>query len=266
MTTIKNITKYLTKKFPPKKSEPWDRIGLIYGNLQQNVKNILVALDLTTEVFEFAVKNKCELIIIHHPFFFEKTQTEDYEHAPYKKKIHKRLINSDIGVFVLHTNYDADKEGTTTQLMKTLEFKNWQFLSNSNYGSIVETNLHFEEIVNLIRGKLQISNFHTNFDYTNKIAFNRIAFLPGAGSAKDIINAHQNGASLIFTSDIKWSTWLTAQEHKIKLVSYSHSVENVFVKHLLQVLTKKYKKIQVFTYKVLINNYLIGFKKGSHYD
>lgn len=266
MTTINSITKYLSKKFPSKKAEPWDKIGLISSSLRQNVTSILIALDLTTEVFDLAVKQKCELIIVHHPFLFEKTNLQDFKNAPYKKELYKRIINSNIGIFILHTNYDINKDGTTAQLMETLNLKNWKFLSNSSYGGLVETKLNFEQVVNLIKEKLQITNFQTNFDFTKKIAFNKIAFLPGAGSSKDIINAHKDGASIIFTSDIKWSTWITAQQHKIKLVNYSHSVENVFVKHLHNLMIKKFPKINVYTYKVLINNYLIGFKKENYYD
>lgn len=271
MITTEKIYKFIEKQFPNKKAESWDKVGLIYGNLRTNVQNVLVALDLTTEVFDFAISKKCELIIVHHPFLFEKTQIEDFLKAPYKKDLHKRLINNNIGLIVLHTNYDVAFEGTTKQLITTLGFKQWKML-NSHFGGIVETNLNFENLLKLINNKLQIKDFQTNFALDNKMAFNKIAFLPGSGDVKDIIQAHNQGAGLVFTSDVKWSTWITAKELKIKLINYSHCVENVFIKHIANLLIKQFNKINIFTYKSVITNYLFNInnlenaKRGNKND
>ncbi len=259
MITTEKIYKFLEKEFPIKKAELWDKVGLIYGNLQTNVQNILISLDLTTEVFDFAISKKCELIIVHHPFLFEKTQLEDFQKAPYKRELHKRLINNNISLIVLHTNYDNAHNGMTTQLFETLGFKQFKML-NSRFGGIAETNLNFNNLLKLIADKLQISDFQTNFATDIKMAFNKIAFLPGSGDVKDIIDAHQEGAGLVFTSDVKWSTWLVAKELKIKLINYSHFVENIFIKHLANLLTKKFNKNHIYTYKVVINNFLVNIK------
>lgn len=255
MIKIDKIASFLNKIFPYQNAEIWDKVGLIYNNINHPVDNVLVALDLTTAVMDFAVEKKCQLIVVHHPFLFEKTKQEEWQKAPYKEMLHKRLINNDISLLVLHTNYDNNKHGTAAQLIKTLNFNSWHFINNNFYGVIVETNLNFQNLIKLITKKMHISNFQTNFDFNSKIMVNKIAFLPGSGSPENIVQAHKKGAGLIFTSDVKWSTWLMAKEHKIKLIDYSHSVENVFVHHVCEILKNKFLKLNIYSFSNTVENY-----------
>jgi len=68
---IKDITSELEKIAPTEYAEHYDNVGLIVGNFNQKVENILITLDLTEEVIFESVKKKCNLIIAFHPIVFK---------------------------------------------------------------------------------------------------------------------------------------------------------------------------------------------------
>ena len=60
---------------PERMAEGWDNPGLHLGMPSAKVKRILVALDPVEEVAREAVDKNADLLITHHPFFFEPVKT-----------------------------------------------------------------------------------------------------------------------------------------------------------------------------------------------
>ena len=67
---VKDVTKYLEKIAPLHLQESYDNSGLQVGDYNGEVKGVLVSLDVTLEVIEDAINQKCNLIIAHHPVIF----------------------------------------------------------------------------------------------------------------------------------------------------------------------------------------------------
>ena len=67
---LNKIIECLEKWAPPSLQEEYDNSGLIIGNIQNEIKGILVTLDCTEEIINEAIKKKCNLIISHHPLIF----------------------------------------------------------------------------------------------------------------------------------------------------------------------------------------------------
>ena len=55
---------------PSQLQESYDNSGLITGNKDLEISNILITLDCTEDVVEEAIVNKCNMIIAHHPIIF----------------------------------------------------------------------------------------------------------------------------------------------------------------------------------------------------
>ena len=60
---LNKIIECLENWAPPSLQEEYDNSGLIIGNIQNEIKGILVTLDCTTEVINEAIKKNCNLII-----------------------------------------------------------------------------------------------------------------------------------------------------------------------------------------------------------
>lgn len=113
----------LFEQFSPKAyAMEGDKIGLQVGALNQPVKNVLVALDVTEEVVDEAIAKNAQLIIAHHPPIFrplEKLATD----TPAGRIISK-LIKHDIAVYAAHTNLDVASGGVNDLLAEALGLMN----------------------------------------------------------------------------------------------------------------------------------------------
>jgi len=89
--------------------EEWDNSGLLIGSPDQEITGILISLDTTSEVVDEAIRNKCNLIVSHHPFLFHgiKKVTPAVPGYP----LIRRMIQNNVSVYVMHTNLDNSPEG-----------------------------------------------------------------------------------------------------------------------------------------------------------
>lgn len=248
MIKVNQILKSLDQKFPEKNAEVWDKVGLQYGNSKQVVNKILISLDLTTSVFDEAIKNQIDLIIVHHPFLFENTKEEDFEKAPYKRILDTRIQNNNIAIYSCHTNFDNSIDGTGTAVAKSLGYKDYHHIKEVPYAIVINEKQTIDSITKRLKETFEMNTFLSNTNDNNKV-IEQIAILPGSGSITDIIKLGHMGYKHIMTSDIKWSDWITAREEKINLIEISHSVETTFCNVLKNTIKKKFKDVKIIISK-----------------
>ena len=66
----KEIIESLEQKYAPDFAESWDNVGLLVGDKEKEVHKIFLALDVTDESLEMAIKEQADMIITHHPLIF----------------------------------------------------------------------------------------------------------------------------------------------------------------------------------------------------
>jgi dinuclear metal center YbgI/SA1388 family protein len=114
---IKDIAEKIEKIAPLKLAQDWDNVGLLIGNPNQNVKNILLTIDITKDVFAEAKRLRTDLIISYHPIIWDgiKKITPDNQSS-----IVLDLIQADIAVFSIHTALDAAPGGVNDGLAEII--------------------------------------------------------------------------------------------------------------------------------------------------
>ena len=127
--TIKEVTKYLEDWAPPAVAWNNDNVGLQVGHQNRKVKNIMLSLELTSDVVNQTIKKNCNLIITHHPFIFHPIKKLDIIRDANAKLI-EMLIKNDITLYSAHTNLDFTKNGVSFQLAKKIGLNNVDFLRN----------------------------------------------------------------------------------------------------------------------------------------
>lgn len=108
------------EQFAPKYlAVPDDKIGLQLGSLQKEIRNVLVALDVTEAVVDEAIAKDVNLIIAHHAIIFRPIAqlTTDTPMG----KIYEKLIKNDIAVYIAHTNLDTAIGGVNDLMADALE-------------------------------------------------------------------------------------------------------------------------------------------------
>ena len=102
--TLAELLKALDQLAPAAQAEAWDNVGLMLGHPDREITSMLVALDASLEVAEAAVDGAYDLILTHHPLFFEPIKRLDL--ATPQGAVIATLIRHDIALVSLHTNLD----------------------------------------------------------------------------------------------------------------------------------------------------------------
>ncbi|MGZ9756065.1 Nif3-like dinuclear metal center hexameric protein [Mycoplasma sp. 5912] len=251
--SVNTIIEYLESLFPLSNKEIWDPSGYaLKANKNKKVTSVVLAIDLTSDVYNFALENQCNLIITHHPFLFEKTKTDMLQKAEYKQKIKKGLVKNKISAYSMHTNYDFDVNGTSYQIAKAINLSNYVISEGPRYTAIIAKKISISDVQKLFWEYLNLSNFQSNAsDLEYKYSY--CVILAGAG---DIITINQLAKkypnSLFITSDVKWNDWIAYKEHKIAVLAIPHLVEQVFANHIQEILQAKFHNLKIHIYKLKI--------------
>jgi len=117
----KDIAKLIESQAPVKLSEEWDNVGLLLGSLENEVKRIMVCMDVTTKIADEAAAKGVDLIVSHHPLIFRGMKRIN-EDDPKGKVIYK-LIRNNINVYCAHTNFDVADGGLNDRLAEIIDLK-----------------------------------------------------------------------------------------------------------------------------------------------
>lgn len=119
----------LMERLAPKHlAVPDDRIGLQLGSLQKEISHVLVALDVTDEVVEEAIRLGANLIIAHHAIMFRPVKSLSTD-TP-MGKLYEKLIKNDIAVYIAHTNLDVAEGGINDWMAEALGIESKESLED----------------------------------------------------------------------------------------------------------------------------------------
>ena len=127
---IKDVTRYLEEWAPLSYQESYDNAGLITGDLHNEVNGILVSLDCTEEVIDEAIKERCNLIVSHHPIVFKGLKK--LTGSNYVERTVIKAIRNEISIYAIHTNLDNVHTGVNKMICDKIGLKNLRVLSPKN--------------------------------------------------------------------------------------------------------------------------------------
>ena len=124
--TIKNITDYIEILAPLEYAEDFDNVGLLVGNYNTTVTNVLVTLDSLEETVDEAISKNCNLIISFHPIIF--SGLKKLNGNTYVEKVVLKAIKNDIAIYATHTALDNSVNGVSAKMCEILGLKNTTIL------------------------------------------------------------------------------------------------------------------------------------------
>jgi dinuclear metal center YbgI/SA1388 family protein len=95
-----------------------DPIGLQLGTPDRPVKKVLVALDVTEDVADEAIRLQADMIVAHHAVIYRPVRHLRTDLPA--GKLYAKLLKHDIAVYVAHTNLDAAEGGVNDALASAL--------------------------------------------------------------------------------------------------------------------------------------------------
>ena len=123
---LSSVLAEFEKILPNSHAEQWDVVGLVSGNKNQEIKKVLLSVDVTEEVINEAISIQADLIFAHHPLLLKGINS--VEESTSKGALLSKLIKSEIALFAAHTNADVQKTGTSAALANALKLKNQKVL------------------------------------------------------------------------------------------------------------------------------------------
>lgn len=123
---LKEIIAIIEATYPTKLAESWDNVGLMVGDTDKEIKKVLVSIEANEAIINEAINEQVDLIVTHHPFIFKgikKVTTEDF-----KGRLIHTLIQHDIAIYSMHTNFDIASDGLNDYFMEIMGFQSTELL------------------------------------------------------------------------------------------------------------------------------------------
>jgi dinuclear metal center YbgI/SA1388 family protein len=145
---VSELLALLNKLAPPGLASSWDNVGLQVGSTDWKADKVLLTLDVTPSVVEYAIKHKFGTVISHHPFIFRPISSVTRPDV-------LSLIEHRIAVIAMHTNLDVVPDGVNYALAEVLGLKVTGILSAETgskwyHGSVTVPPLYLEKVADAI--------------------------------------------------------------------------------------------------------------------
>ncbi len=124
MLRIQDILTSLEQQIPLDLAEPWDNVGLLWGDDQKEPRGIMTCLTLTEDVADEAISQGANLVVTHHPILFKAIKRLTTETAEGRMLL--RLAQAEVCVYSPHTAFDSAREGINQQIAESLGLREIQ--------------------------------------------------------------------------------------------------------------------------------------------
>ncbi len=224
---ISEVIEILERFAPPTSAEEWDRVGLMIGDPDRDCSTVSVALDLTSEALEDAIREGAELIVTHHPFIWDALERIDTRDA--RGKMIAALIKNGICVYSMHTNLDMAQNGLNATLAKALGGKNIR-LDEEGCGAVFDTETTLGALAKRTANVLGDDSVLVVGDSGAHIS--RAYVVTGSGGSAFL--RAMTLADVLITGELKHNQYIEAVERGFKLIEFSHYYSEIIAQDVLR--------------------------------
>lgn len=251
MIWIKDIIQLVEEQFPKEIQENWDNSGLQIGDLNTPCTGVLLTLDVTEELIQEAISERCNLIVAHHPLLFRGVKHIGV-HSYIERCIHL-AIKHDINIYAAHTNADKASLGLNHHLAQALGLRDIEVLTPDDafkdlgvglgvIGSL-DKEVAYQEYLGYLSKHFDTKQLkHNKYipRYIKKVA------LCGGSAASLWRSALGKGADIYITGEAKYNDYFDAEG--ISLVTVGHYESEFAVTSLFDsIISTRYKGITKIT-------------------
>ena len=228
-----------------KYAESWDNTGFQVGNRKRCVTHIFVAMDVTDENIEEAIRVGADMIVTHHPMLFSPISSVTADTINGRRIL--KMIENGICYMSTHTNYDscrmadlaAERLGLTEcQVLEEVA----DGLGIGKVGKLPKE-MTVKECALYVKEKFNIPSVRFFGDGEQKV--NLAAICPGAGKSL-VKECHGKGAQVYITGDIDHHTGIDQVDDSLPIIDAGHyGVEHIYIEDMCRFLSEKCPEIKV---------------------
>lgn len=214
-------------------------MGLLVGDANCKVSRVLLALDLTREVLQHAIRLKANVVVVHHPIIFKPIKTLKTTDLLFD------VVQERLNVVAMHTNLDCAPKGVSFCLAEALELQQIEVLPGSeNFGrvGVLKSKLTQAQFLDHVSKKLKTVVKATNVEGPVQ----KVAVVSGAGGFA-LEAAMSSGVDVLVTGECKHSDFVKAFNCGFGLVAAGHfETEIVFCRPLKEQLERRFGSVSFF--------------------
>ena len=197
----------------------------------EDVRKVLVCLEINMDVIREAEEKGADMILTHHPLIFTPEECIDYGDFP-GRYIHE-CVKKGISVYSAHLSFDFAPKGNNNYLafLLGLTYVDEGSLDCEYRGSFEEP-VSFDEAVSIVEKALELPANYVRCVDGGKEQIRTVGLCTGAGGSY-IPGAVRNGCDLFVTGDLKLHEAQYAKAAGISVIDAGHyGTEKIFVENM----------------------------------
>lgn len=209
---VEDITRAIEAFAPLSLQESYDNSGLVVGRPCDEVHKVLLAVDVTEEVIDEALREGADMIATHHPIIFHAVKR--FNSASVVERCVERAIRERIALYACHTNLDGAPQGMSWRLARMIGVGGLSVLQPSGDGAGFGVVGELAEPMPVHEFLLKVKRtLHADVVRHGDIArdeVRRVAVCTGAGGSLTD-DARRAGADVYVTADLRYNDFFEAR-------------------------------------------------------
>jgi dinuclear metal center YbgI/SA1388 family protein len=248
MLTVEMVTEFLGRIAPLSLAEDWDNVGLLVGDPDCQVRQVMTCLTVTPNVVAEAIEGKVDLIVSHHPMPFHAVKRLTPETPTGRMLLD--LIAARVAVYSAHTAFDSAANGINQRLARGLDLRGVFPLVFSQEGlgagriGWLEDPTPLGDVAESVKQFLNLDTIQIVGDPEKNIRLMAVACGAAGEFLEKAREAHCDGMLL---GETRYHTYLEAEAHNIGLILPGHYASERFgMECLADVLTAEFSRLEVW--------------------
>ena len=242
--------------FAPKQlAEDWDNVGFLLGKREGKLRRVYICLDVDSFAVASAIKEDCDFILSHHPFIFKGLKSVTGEDFLGRKIID--LVENQISVFSMHTNFDSVERGMADLLAKTLGWEKEGVMEEHSvspsgmaegigFFTHLEKEISCKELAEYVKVRCKLP-YIEYFDSGRKIR--KLAVCPGSG--RSFLSSIPEDVDAYISGDFGHHDAIDSMEKGLNLINAGHyGLEHFFVPYMKELICRQFPEIETVQEKI----------------
>jgi dinuclear metal center YbgI/SA1388 family protein len=229
---LREIYDYLDSISPFSSQESWDNSGLIIGDMDRDVLQVVVSLDIDEEMIDQAGEGA--LFVIHHPLIFGGISELDF--MKYPANLIEKIIIKKQSMIAMHTNFDK------THLNRYVfeHILGFETESQESFVCRASGEWHYHTLLMHLKDRLELPCVKV---VGGKDVIRSIAMTTGSGASL----MDEAEADCFLTGDIKYHDAMKAVSQGLMMVDVGHFESERFFGELMGDVLKNLPVLAIIT-------------------
>jgi dinuclear metal center YbgI/SA1388 family protein len=118
VATLNDLVDLIHGWYPPDTADDWDAVGLVYGDPDADVRQVMFAVDPAPAVAAEAAEWGADLLVVHHPLFLRPVH--GFAATTPKGRTLATLARAGCALLTAHTNADQAVDGVSEAMANAL--------------------------------------------------------------------------------------------------------------------------------------------------